>query len=247
MLIHYDKAEKLYKDLHAQDINDPEKLDQQLWMQEKAAARAAFIMGIAAIEAFTNNVLTDHAIRSKEDIPKNLLFHSAQKGQKLEKWRLIDKVYFAPLLCNEILSPPACYFDRQSAAFRTFAELVEIRNSIMHGNSFPFLVLIDLTDATNKVIMDDFQLNFWPLSRIPHDFSSFNFKCAETACKYIAWVRDSLVKFIDRVDQKYMTHEQIKLISPIIADQTATKDELLKNWKSYIQDDSFRYHQSESV
>lgn len=230
---YFNESREFYQKVQAQNHTKPLEFDQDLWMKEKSASRASFIMGLAGIEAFTNNVLKDYSKRNKEDLPEAIL-SKYQKSTDVGRWRLIDKVYFLPTLCNDIFNPPAIYFKRDSRAFKLFEELVKIRNSIVHGRPEPFMVLFRLKPNKVHEMNDSFINNFWPLSKIPKDFSSFNYECAKTAYENIKCVRDSLVKFLDKVDDKYMKEEKIKLISPIIRDDLLTEIELLKNWKKYV-------------
>ncbi|MCJ7457562.1 MAG: hypothetical protein MUP17_01050 [candidate division Zixibacteria bacterium] len=223
----------MYKKIHEQDASRPQDFDQDLFMKEKSASRASFIMGVAGIEAFTNNVLRDFSVRTKDDLPKNLL-NKKQIENPINYWRLVDKVYFLPTLCNPQLEPPPFYFQENSKEFKLFKELVEIRNSIMHGRPEPFLVLVKLKPDRFHELTADFPDNLWPISRVPKDFSSFNYECAKTAYENIIWVRDSLVTFLEKVDEKYMMEEKIELISPVINDNNVSKEELLKNSGKYI-------------
>ena len=141
MDFYYKQSQELYKKIHAQDFENPSQLDQKLWMEEKSASRTCFIMGIAAIEAFANNILRDFAVRNKGDLPVGML-NKSQKDNPIDRWRLIDKVYFMPTLCNAVISPPASFFNRKSKEFILFEELVEIRNTIMHGRPETILMLM---------------------------------------------------------------------------------------------------------
>jgi len=233
MEYYYADSKRLYDKIHAQDPKKPLEFDQELWMNEKAAARAAFIMGIAAIEAFANNILRDFSIRGKKDLPESLL-NKSQKQLKIDFWRLADKVYFLPTLCNSQLTPPAFYFKRESEQFQLFEELVEIRNGIMHGRPEPFLGLIKLNPNKLHEVNDNFPENFWPLSKFPKDFTSLNHNCSKIAYDNIKWIKDSLISFLDKVDKKYLNEEKIELISPVIQDSNLNEDELIKNWKMYV-------------
>lgn len=233
MEYYYVESKRLYEKIHAQDPSKPQEFDQHLWMQEKAAARACFIMGMAGIEAFANNILGDFAVRGKSDLPESLLNRS-QKKRNIDYWRLTDKIYFLPTLCNSLLTPPAFYFKKDSNQFQLFEELVEIRNGIMHGRPEPFLALIKLKPNKVHEMNDNFPENFWSLSNFPKDFTSFNYQCANTAYNNIKWVRDSLVGFLEKVDEKYMNEEKIELVSPIIQGNDLDDDELIKNWKNYV-------------
>lgn len=233
MEYYYNESKGLYEKIHAQDPSRPQEFDQHLWMKEKAAARAAFIMGMAAIEAFANNILRDFAVRGKKDLPESLL-NKLQKKYDVNFWRLPDKIYFLPTLCNSQLTPPAFYFKRDSKEFQLFEELVKIRNGIMHGRPEPFLALINLKPNKLLEANDNFPENFWTISNIPKDFTSFNHECAKTAHDNIKWVRDSLLDFLEKVDIKYFNEEKIELISPIIQDNNLDEAELIRNWKNYI-------------
>ena len=233
---YYNQSKELHENVHAQDVSKPQELDQDLWMREKAVARASFIMGIAGLEAFANNVLRDFCARERDELPKEFL-NKLQRSRPIDRWRLTDRVYFLPTLCNDELVPPAFYFRRDSTTFRLFEELVEIRNGIMHGRPEPFLALVKL--KTNKLheANDNIVDNFWPISQIPRDFSSFNHDCAKTAHDNIKWVRDSLIGFLDKVDEKYMREEKVKLVSPVIPDSKADEGELLRHWRKYVAED----------
>jgi hypothetical protein len=233
MEYYFKESKELYDKIHAQDPARPQDFDQHLWMKEKAAARAAFIMGMAAIEAFANNILRDFAVRGKKDLPESLL-NKLQKKYDVNFWRLPDKTYFLPTLCNSQLIPPAFYFKRDSKEFQLFEEIVKIRNGIMHGRPEPFLVLIKFKPSELHEVNDNFPENFWFLSNIPKDFTSFNHQCASIAYDNIKWVRESLISFIEKVDEKYLKEEKIELISPIIQDNNLDEAELIRNWKNYI-------------
>ncbi len=236
MELHYEESKGLYQAIHAQDPSRPDKFDQQLWMKEKAASRACFISGMAGIEAFANTVLKDFGVRGKGDLPEQILSKS-QKKNPIDRWRLADKVYFLPTLCNKHLTPPPCYFTKDSQSFKLFEELIDIRNSIMHGRPEAALWLFKLKAGKMHEVKDDFDTNFWSLSRICKDFSSFNYDYARVAYDNIVWVRGCLVGFLEKVDDKYMSEHKIKLISPIIPDETADEKELIDNWQSYVKDD----------
>ena len=216
---HYKQACVLYEKLHAQDFSDPLKFDQDLWNSEKAAARSSFIMVMAAIEAFVNNVYSDFGSRKKEDLSVTLL-NESQKKRSFEFWKLQDKVYFLPTMCNTLLNPPAFYFKRDSNDFKLFEELVEIRNSIMHGRPYPFLIRIELKPNKIHELYDGFPENFWPISKIPKDFTSFNFDCTKTACNNILWLKNSLTEFLDKVNEKYFIEEKIELKGPVLENGT---------------------------
>ena len=233
MEYHYREAEEFYKKIHQQDPSRPQDFDQILFEKEKSASRASFIMGIAGIEAFANNVIRDFSVRTKDDLPKNLL-NKKQIENPIKYWRLMDKIYFLPTLCNPELALPPRYFQKNSKEFKLFKELVEIRNSIMHGRPEPFLVLIKLKPDRFHEVTADFPDALWPISKVPKDFSSFNYECAKTACENITWVRDSLVTFLEKVYEKYMREGKLELVSPEINDNSVSKEELLKNWPKYI-------------
>ncbi|SYZ72931.1 hypothetical protein TRIP_C21046 [Candidatus Zixiibacteriota bacterium] len=230
---YYREAERLYKEVKSQDTTDWTNLDQNLWMREKAASRASFLMGIASIEAFANNILLDFSIRKKEDLPNDIL-NKSQKERPIDRWRLADKVYFLPTLCNKELTPPENYFKKDSEPFTIFKELIGIRNGIMHGRPYPFRVLFELRSNKQHLVYDDFDDNFWPITHIPRDFTSFNFECAKIAYENAKWVIDSLRDFIEKLENVYFREENIKLISPIIQEDGLTKTELIRNYKKYI-------------
>ena len=232
---HYRESEALYERIHAQDPSNPQQFDQHLWMKEKSASRASFIMGMAGIEAFVNNVIGDFGVRGKEELPRGLL-NQKQRKRPIEYWRLPDKVYFLPTLCNSELAPPTSYFNKTSEPFKLFEELVQIRNRIMHGRPDPFLGLIKLKPDKMHEVNDNFPENFWPLSKISKDFTSFNFESAKIAYENVVWVRGALLGFLQDVDEKYMQDEKIKLISPIIPDEIADEKELIENWQTYVTD-----------
>ena len=105
----------------------------------------------------------------------------------------------------------------------------------MHGRPHLFLALFKLNpDRLNSLIDDIDARDFWPISRIPRDFVSFNGKCARTACENIKWVRDSLVEFLEKVTKDYMQKNIIKLVSRIYTEEEVTEDELRSNWSKYV-------------
>jgi len=132
------------------------------------------------------------------------------------------------------LTPPAFYFKKDSKAFKLFEELVEIRNTIMHGRPESVLVLCKLKPNKTHEMNSDFAVNFWPLSEIPKDFTAFNHECAKTAYDNITWVRDSLIGFLEKLDVKYFREEQIQLISPVFRESDVDEKELLTNWEKYV-------------
>jgi len=215
MEYHYKVSEDLFKRVHAQDPSDSRAFDQKLWVTEKAESRAAFIMGMAGIEAFTNNVLSDFKLRNKEDL-KEIHLSKEQKNKFIERWRLVDKVYFLPTLCNSKLEPPEFYFNKDSNEFRLFEELVQIRNSIMHGRPEPWKIKIKFRPDKNHEVYDSFEENFWPLSKIHKDFTSFNYECAKVAYDNIIWLKDRLMGTLERVERKYLIEEKIHLTTPIL-------------------------------
>ena len=237
MECYYKEAEVLYRRIQAQDPSKPEHFDQGLWMREKAFSRDTLIMGIAGIEAFANNVLIDFCVRTEKNLPRELLKKWEISG-RIHYWRLVDKVYFLPTLCNTKFQPPEFYFKRDSNEFQLFDELVRIRNGIMHGRPARILVLDNLRPNRTHVLDDTFPQNFWPVSKIGKDFTSFNFPYAKIAHDNIMWVRDSLVDFLEKVDKKYMEEEGVKFISPLIPEGKASRKELLSNWKRYVDEDS---------
>lgn len=238
MEYHYKESERLYKDVHAQDPSKPREFDQDLWMREKTASRACFITGIAAMEAFANNLFRDFAVRSEKALPKTMLAKS-QRGA-FDWWPLAERVYFLPTLCNKDLSPPACYFKRDSPAFELFEELVKIRHSVMHSRPEKVMVLCRLKRDKVHIFNDDFPGNFWPLSKIPKDLTPFNHECAKTAYDNIREIRDLLFSFIERLTADYFKVEVVELISAVIAEKEASEDELLKNWEKYVRDPGSR-------
>ena len=228
------KTEKLYKEIHAKDPTKPEDFNAELWHSEKLNAKACFLMGMAAIEALANFILDDYSVRDKGALPKKML-NKAQKSQKIERWSLADKVYFLPTLCNCRLEPPAFYFIRDSRAFKIFEELVAIRNGMLHIIPETRLVLIKLKTSKIHERHDDFPENFWPVSHIFRDYSTFNFTSAKTARDNICWIRDSLNNFIEKIDEKYLKEEKLHLISEIIPEERNSKSDLIKNWKKYVK------------
>lgn len=221
MECHYKEGNELYAKLHAQDFSNPLMLDQELWAREKAASLSSFIMGMAGIEALANYIYLDFGLRKKEDLPTELL-NKRQKNKTFEFWNLADKIYFLPSLCNLDFNPPDSYFKKDSKEFKLFEELVEIRNNIMHGRPTSTLIRILHEPGNIKGLFDNFSENYWPRSKIQKDFTSFNFDCAKTTYENIIWVRNSLIKFIDKLDEKYLREEQIKLTSPVIDEQHVT-------------------------
>ncbi len=240
MEYHYKESEKFYNEIHKQDALKPEEFNQYLWMKEKAESRACLVSGVAGIEAFANTVLKEFSLRKKEDMSEEIL-NKHQRKKPIDRWRLIDKVYFLPTLCNKQLTPPAFYFKKDSEAFKLFDELIQIRNSMMHGRLQPALMLFKLRPNKIHLAYDDIDLNFWPMSKAPRDLNSFNYECAKIAYNNISWVRDSLVEFLENIDKRYLSEEKIQLKSPIIMDDNLDKDELLRNWKKYINNINGQY------
>lgn len=234
----YARSQELFIKIHAQDPSRPEDFDQNLWMEEKAFSRDCLIMGMAGIEALANNLYRDFATRSKNDLPDNLL-NKNQRKNEIEWWRLTDKVYFLPTICNITLSPPASYFDKESDKYKLFEELIEIRNSILHGRPEALLMLAKLNPNKRHELIDNFDQNFWPCSKLPKDITAINGECAKIAYENIIWVRDSLVGFIEKLNEKYLKEERFTLISPVIPEQNADKNELMTNWRKYIDGRSY--------
>jgi len=106
----------------------------------------------------------------------------------------------------------------------------------MHGRPQAALTLFKLKKSKKHEASTEFDVNFWPVTQIPRDLSSFNHECAGIARSNIIWVRDSLVTFLEKVDKKYLRQEKVKLISPVIPESRVTEDELRRNWKQYVTD-----------
>jgi hypothetical protein len=236
MEYHLQEAKELYSIIHSWNLAEPNECDQNIWMKEKTTARASFIMGIAGIEAFANNVLNDFGVLTKEQIPCELLNKNQQRN-KMNYWRLPDKVYFLPSLCKSNFVSAENYFDRNAHEFQLFEELVSIRNSIVHGKPKPWLGLIKLNPDKRHELIDNFEINKWPISKIFKDFSSFNYDCAKTARDDVVWIKDSLSKFIEGIDEKYFREEKFKLISHLIEGDDTIREELLNNWRKYVETD----------
>jgi len=211
MQVFLPKAEELFHQIRQQDPDHPEKFDKQLWEAEKAFARASFIMGMAGVEAFCNAVLADHKCHEKKDLPKEWL-NRRQRERNLDMWRLVDKVKFIPTLCNTALKSPVEYFDMKCSEFGRFEELVEIRNSIMHGRITQHKNLITFDSRRRHIIDDDFPENYWKLSNIHRDFATFNYECAVKASEMISWVIKKVTEFLHgRINDRYFTDFEIKL------------------------------------
>jgi hypothetical protein len=233
---HLIEAKELYTIIHSWDATKPEECDQDIWMKEKTAARASFIMGVTGIEAFTNNILKDFGLLSKSQIPFESL-NKYQRKNDIDFWRLIDKVYFLPSLCQLEFKPPDNYFNRTSKEFLLFEELVNIRNSIVHGKPDPGLRLVKLNPNKKHELIDDLDINWWPLSKIIKDFTAFNYDCAKTARDNIVWVKDSLTQFIDTIDNNYLNNEKFEPASAIIEGDESLREDLLLNWRKYTGPD----------
>ncbi|PKK84841.1 MAG: hypothetical protein CVT49_01415 [candidate division Zixibacteria bacterium HGW-Zixibacteria-1] len=229
------ESEKLYEEIHAQDPTKPEAFNPRIFYSEKIIAKASFLMGMTAIEAFANFILKDYSVRDKKDLPKELL-NKAQISQKIDRWPLASKIYFLPTLCNPLLEPPAFYFNMDSIAYKTFRELVEIRNGMLHITPQTWIVLIKLKTNKRHELHDDFPENFWPVSHIFRDYSAFNYIAAKIARDNICWVRDSLLSFIEKIDKKYLNEEKYHLISGIIPEEGNSKEILIDNWQKYVNE-----------
>jgi hypothetical protein len=230
---HYRESERLRAKILAQDPRNPEDFDQQLWNDEKSASRASFIMGMAAIEAFANSLLSDFAVHDKSQIPPVMISKHLSKT-RIDRWPLAEKIYFLPTLCNRPISPPATFFDRQSRDFRLFEELIEITNSIMHGRPTVIMLLAHLSHSKLHTMIDEFDQNFWPISEIPRDFTSFNQQCAEAAFHTLTWVRDSLITHVGGLDRQYLGEERMRLISRVFREDEVSRESLLKDWKDFV-------------
>lgn len=227
-----EESKLLYDKIQGQDPKRPDKFDNNLWVREKIYSKSCFLTGIAAIEGFANFILSDFAVRGKDSLVS--LLDKSQKSQKIERWPLVEKIYFLPSLCNKRLTPPAFYFKRNSKAFMIFMELAEIRNNILHASPEPRLALIKLQKSGFHEEYDDFEENFWPYSRIFKDYSAFNHTAAKVAYDNIIWIRDSLIKFIDRLDKKYLLDENYTPISKRYSEEEFSKEELIDDFKKYI-------------
>lgn len=207
------KSKELYELVHAQDTSRPNKLDMQLWASEKSYSRASFIIGMAALEAFCNTLVVDFKCHEIDDLPREWTNHN-QRQQPFDMWRLVWKIRFIPVICNEGLKSPGEYFDQESDEIALLLELSMIRNSIMHGRIQKPKILF--TYGTNRIhIMDDeFPENFWEKSKIPFDFTTFNYDCARDACQNIIWFKDKLIEFMgSRVSSSYLCEDQIHFTS----------------------------------
>jgi hypothetical protein len=235
----FDMAKDYYDQIRAQDKSRPENFDQKLWMKEKTVSRGTFIMGMTGLEVFANNIIHDFSIRGKADLPKTLL-NKSQRNQPIDRWKLADKIYFLPTICNNHLSPPATYFRRDSKAYRLFEELVEIRHSIIHGKPSPTLAIIQITGDKTNLVHDDFDFNYWPISRIHKDFVSFNYESAKIAYENINWVKDSLVEFIEKLTDKYLKEETIKLLKPVWADGKFDETDLIRDVQKLVDENDLK-------
>ncbi len=190
-------------------------------------------MGIAGIESLANSLLAEFRLFEKDDLDLSWL-DSYLRRQPIDRWPLSQKVYFTPTLCNSPLVGPSRYFKQNSKTFRVFEELVEIRNSIVHGRPSPKLVLFKLNPSKFHTMYDSFPDQYWPLSHIHNDLVSFNFDYAKLSRDNIAGIRNSLIKFVPKAGKKYLREEKIHLVSEVIKDDEIDEDELIKNWKEYV-------------
>ncbi len=202
-------------------------------IKEKFVSQSVLIFGVAGIEALANCVLKEFSLRDKNSLPESMLSKN-QRNNEIEFWRLIDKVYFLPTLCNKDFSPPAVYFKRDSTIFQKFAELIKIRNSMMHGRLSASILLIELKPGLVKEIDDDIEINNWPITGIKKDPSSFNYSSAQIAFDTISWVKGTIVKLVDAIDNNYLESEQITLISDIV-ETDADKAYLKSNFRDFIK------------
>jgi hypothetical protein len=233
MELYYSKSQELYKKIQFQVLDNPATCDQQLWMEEKAISRDCLVMGMAALEAFANNLIRDFIKRNKENLDPGIL-NKNQKNNPIDRWSLSDKIYFLPTLCNSSMLTPELFFNPLSADFRCFIELIKIRNGIVHGRPEASLMLMTINPNRMHELDDDFSENCWPISKIPRDLTIFNGECAKIAYINMAWVKDSLIKYIEKLDEKYLKEEKINIVSRIIQENEADKSTIKKKWRDYI-------------
>jgi hypothetical protein len=212
MEIFLTKSEDLYKLVHAQDVSNPAKLDMGLWSREKAYSRASFITGMAALEAFCNTLVVDFKCHEIADLPDKWMNHD-QRQRTFDRWRLASKIRFVPVICNGKLKSPSEYFDQDSDEIVLLTELSRIRNSIMHGRIQKPKILITYGKNRIHIVDDEFPENFWKKSKIPYDFTTFNYECARDACRNIGWFKNKLIEFIgSRISNSYLRDDQVQCL-----------------------------------
>lgn len=229
------RAEELHKTIQRQDPNHPERFDQILWMREKAASRECLVMGVAGVEALANSLLSEFACHKIEDIPTGLIKKRLRK-LTIEWWPLGEKVYFTPALCNPLLSPPSKYFSNSSKMFRVFEELIEIRNSLVHGKPWPRLVLFRLNRNMIHTMNDDFPHQKWPESGIHKDLVCFNYDSAKIVRDNVSGIKNALLRHVPRAGKKYLSEEKIRLVSPIIDERGGDEKLLMADWKKFVDE-----------
>jgi hypothetical protein len=149
---------------------------------------------------------------------------------------LIEKIRFAGSLCNATLKPPEFYFDADGDEFLLLQEVIEIRNSIIHARPNSFLVLLDITKQPDgsKHYLDDFDVNFWPRSKIPKDITSFDYRCAVKAVDSVLTAKTRLEGFIEGIDRGFLANETWTLLTRVFDVPSQGREYIVKNWMEFV-------------
>jgi len=208
------EAEKLLYDF----AKSPRTNDSNSWRLEKSLSIGSFITKYMGLEAFANFTYIEFGKRSANELPDEIFAEFDNIKRKLKKqefgdWPLRPRIVLLAPLCTGPIIFPEEVFDFNSAEWKEFKELIEIRNSFIHASEQHINVIATMARPGYWLARDDSSVNFWPLTGVSKDHRTFNYQDA----KNLGGIIDYIVKCVSdilygRNFARYMNEEKWDMI-----------------------------------
>lgn len=185
--------------------------------REAALSRSCIIACAFFLEALSNSILKDFEVWDPLQLPLAMQKKIGLDVKPVDRLPLEDRVYIIPYLCNKAQETFSnTYFDRGSIDFQRMCELIRIRDRFAHSRPTKRKFVITKTGAKEYVVDDNFQENFWPVTRIPKDIFIIEFEHAQLARQIIDRTTEQLNEFLGGriVANRWMRDEHINLKPP---------------------------------
>lgn len=205
-----DKALEYHDALITSKSKENEFADQNALSLERSNARACFISSVTGLEAFVNSVQKEFGRREPTDLNPEWLTRK-HKDKAFDRWPLKEKIKFLPTICNFEAKEPSCFFKVNSANYELLEELIEIRNSYVHGRIVNIKYKVTLYSDRRHEADTAMSENVWPKSDFPLEIYSINHECAEKAYKNVFWAVKSIITFLDvKIEKQYLAEQEFK-------------------------------------
>jgi hypothetical protein len=214
---YYQLVEASKQKFKGTEIADPVNRDD--WRREKSLAIGAFTIMYAAIEGLVNCAFNDFGIRQVSDLPEFCFKNELENRKKALRnkdfgwWHLATRVFLLPPLCSDPIIDPCQVFDINSAEWKKFIEIIEIRHSFNHACEQQLPISATKAGPNFWLVDDSHPDNSWPMTGTPRDHRVFGYESASTLNFGLEFILEKLREAMpNQLNDDYMTKESWKIL-----------------------------------